>query len=290
MKVFGIDLSTTDLLGIFFVLIFILPFLQMYLQRRYLIASRASLIRQIEKDRKSRVITLIHRQEGASLLGIPVGTFIDVEDSEQILRAIRFTPKDVPIDMVMHTPGGIVLAATQIALALKRHPGGFRVIVPHYAMSGGTLIALAADRIIMDENAVLGPIDPQIGAFLKSYPAASLLAVSKIKDVNETDDDTLVYIDVAKKAIEQTRKLVCELLDGRMEEKKRQDVCEKLTEGVWTHDHPLTYGDLGGMGLKVELGVPNDIYELMDLYPQPRRFTPTVEYIPVPYKRSAKDK
>jgi len=37
------------------------------------------------------------------------------------------------------------------------------VFVPHYAMSGGTLIALTADEIVMDPNAVLGPVDPQIG-------------------------------------------------------------------------------------------------------------------------------
>ena len=45
--------------------------------------------------------------------------------------------------------------------------------VPHYAMSGGTLIALAADEIVMYEDAVLGPVDPQLG----QYPAASILTV-----------------------------------------------------------------------------------------------------------------
>ncbi len=64
-----------------------------------------------------------------------------------MLRAIRMTPAEMPIDLIVHTPGGLVLASDQIAHALKRHDGRVTVIVPHYAMSGGTLVALAADEI-----------------------------------------------------------------------------------------------------------------------------------------------
>lgn len=63
-----------------------------------------------------------------------------------MLRAIELTDPSVPIDLIIHTPGGLVLAAEQIARALSRHPSQVTVMVPHYAMSGGTLIALAADR------------------------------------------------------------------------------------------------------------------------------------------------
>ena len=119
---------------------------------------RRRLIQAFEAARGSRVITMIHRQESMARLGIPFGRFIDIEDSEQLLRAIRLTPAGMPIDLVLHTPGGLVLASDQIAHALKRHPGRVTVFVPHYAMSGGTLIALAADEIVMDADAVLGPV------------------------------------------------------------------------------------------------------------------------------------
>lgn len=285
MNILGVDVSVFDILWILLALLFVVPFFQTLLQRRFLMRDRASLIKKIEVLRKSRVITLIHRQEGMSLLGFPMGSYIDIDDSEAILRAIRFTPKDIPIDVIIHTPGGLVLAATQIAMALKNRAGEVRVIVPHYAMSGGTLIALAADKILMDENAVLGPIDPQISTFFKSYPAASLIAVSKLKDPNKMDDETLVYIDVSRKALDQTRKFVCSLLKEKIPQDKLSGVCEKLTAGIWTHDHPLTASDLKEMGIKADIGIPKEVYDLMDLYPQPRRLTPSVEYIPVPYKK-----
>ena len=56
---------------------------------------RRALLRALEQRRRSRVITMIHRQETLSVLGIPFRRFIDIEDSEQILRAIRMTPPDM---------------------------------------------------------------------------------------------------------------------------------------------------------------------------------------------------
>ncbi len=103
-----------------------------------------------------------------------------------------------------------MLASLQIARAIKRHRGKVTVHVPHHAMSGGTLIALAADEIVMAPDAVLGPVDPQIGEF----PAVSILEVVKQKPMAEIDDRTLILADVAKKAIRQTKDAVLELLSG----------------------------------------------------------------------------
>src|SRR4029453_2108136 len=164
--------------------------------RTVLDAARASVLDQFQQQRKSRVIAMIHRQETISLFGVPVSSYINIEDSEAVLRAIRLTPPEQPIDMILHTPGGLVLAAEQIAKALVEHKGKVTVFVPHYAMSGGTLLALAEDEIVMDANAVLGPVDPQIG----DMPAASILQVLKLKQANRIKDETLVLADMAAKS------------------------------------------------------------------------------------------
>ena len=107
------------------------------------------------------------------------------------------TDREVPIDLILHTPGGLVLAALQIAQAIKKHKGKVTAFVPHYAMSGGTLISLAADEIVMSEHAVLGPVDPQLGKF----PAASILKVLGKKPLKDIEDETLIMADQAEKAI-----------------------------------------------------------------------------------------
>jgi len=246
------------------------------LQYRRLQFERMKIIDKLAKKNNSTVITMIHRQESIGFFNIPFYRFINIEDSEEILRAIRVTPKDSPIDLIIHTPGGLVLAATQIAKALHDHPAETRVIIPHYAMSGGTLIALAADKIIMDPNAVLGPIDPQLG----QYPAPSILNVLKKKDINEVDDQTIILADVAEKAIKQVRDFVYSILVDKYGEKKAKELAEILTEGRWTHDYPITYEQAKALGLHVETGVPEEVYELMELYKQPMRQRGTVEFRP----------
>ena len=128
----------TDIFWIFIIGASILP----AIRQKLLNMARLRKLHQLESKRDSRVIALIHRQETMAFLGIPLFRYIDIDDSEQILRAIRMTDPDVPIDLVLHTPGGLVLAAEQIAYALCAHPADVTVFVPHYAMSGGTLIAL----------------------------------------------------------------------------------------------------------------------------------------------------
>src|SRR5690242_5774054 len=152
-------MSVLDIFWIFFML----SALQPVIRQRMLDAMRERKIAQLERKRGSRVILLVHRQETMRLLGFPIMRYIDINDSEEVLRAIQLTDDDVPLDIVLHTPGGLVLAALQIARAISLHKGRVTVFVPHYAMSGGTLIALAANEIVMSNHAVLGPIDPQLG-------------------------------------------------------------------------------------------------------------------------------
>ncbi len=271
--------SVFDLFWLFLIVLSFMPLLR----QRMLEGARFRLMRKIEKMRGSRVITMIHRQESRSLLGIPIMKFIDMEDSESILRAIRMTPPDVPIDLIIHTPGGLVLAAKQIAHALMRHPAKVTVFVPHFAMSGGTLIALAADEVVMDENAVLGPVDPQLG----QMPAASIVSVLEKKPIERIDDNTLIMADMAKKALAQMEETVEEILvhKGWGKDEARR-VARLLSQGKWTHDYPLMKADLEALGLKVKTDVPQEVYDLMALYEQPMSTHSSVQYIPVPYRHT----
>jgi ClpP class serine protease len=265
-------MTPLDLLWLFF----IFSALQPVLQKKMLEAMRQRKIAEIEKARGSRVILLVHRQETMSLLGFPIMRFINIEDSEEVIRAIQLTDDNVPLDIILHTPGGLVLAATQIARALKSHPAKTTVFVPHYAMSGGTLIALAADEICMSPHAVLGPIDPQLG----QTPAASVLKVLEQKEAKDVDDQTLILADVSKKAIAQVKRTAQHLLEGKMEAKKAAELARTLSEGRWTHDYPILPDEARELGLPVHTDMPQAILELMSLYPQPTRALPSVEYLP----------
>lgn len=265
-------MGVMDLFWIFLTLSALEP----VIRRRMLDATRMRMLAKIENERNSRVILLVHRQETMGFLGFPVVRYIDINDSQEVLRAIHMTDEDVPLDLVLHTPGGLVLAAVQIARAVRQRKGKVRVIVPHYAMSGGTLIALAADEIIMSRHAVLGPVDPQLG----EYPAASLLKVVRDKPISEVDDTTLIRADIAEKALRQVRETVRELLGDRIPPEKAERLAETLSQGTWTHDYPITAVEAKQMGLPVNTEIPEVFLQLLTLYPQPTRQSATVEYLP----------
>jgi ClpP class serine protease len=275
-------MSVGDLFWLFFIFTAIQPMLR----QRMLEAMRARKIAQLEGQRHSRVILLVHRQETMRLLGFPIMRYIDINDSEDVLRAIQMTDDDVPLDLVLHTPGGLVLAALQIAKAIGDHKAKVTVFVPHYAMSGGTLIALAADEIVMCKHSILGPIDPQLG----QSPAASLIKVVQEKPIARINDETLVLADIGRKAISQLKQSASELLQRRLPAEQASALAEKLTVGTWTHDYPIWASTARELGMPVSTDMPDDVLELMTLYPQPTRMqsgSGGVEYLPVPRQKKA---
>ena len=253
------------------------------LQQNMLQNARQNALKKLGRKRGTNVMTLIHRQETLSLFGLPLARYIDIDDSEELLRIIRLTPDEQPIDLIIHTPGGIALAATQIAFALKAHKGKTTVMVPHYAMSGGTLIALAADEILMDPHAVLGPVDPQIGTQKGTYAATSVLKVVQTKSRDETDDETLYLAEEARKAVEQMKETVRELLKDKFDEEKIENVIDNLVEGKYTHDFPITAdATCVLLGQCATAEIPLEVYQLMDYYKMDKPQRKGIEYVPLP--------
>jgi ClpP class serine protease len=267
-------------------LLLIISALAPLIQRRSLETRRLATLRRIEADRGSRVIALIHRQETLSLLGFPLMRYIDIQDSEEIIRAIKLTDDSIPIDIILHTPGGLVLASEQVAHALLNHPAKVTVFIPHYAMSGGTLLALAADEIFMDENAVIGPVDPQVG----SFPAASILKAVESKPVEKVDDETLILADMSQKAVRQVQACVERILSAKMKPVEARKLARTLSTGRWTHDYPITFEEAKALGLAVSDEIPEEIFHFMTLFPQPTSRRPSVQYVPLPYREAPKSK
>ena len=183
------------------------------LRQRVLEAARHRLRRQIENTRNSRVILLVHREETMSLFGIPLMRIIDIQDAEDVIRAILQTPRDMPID-------------------------------------------------------------PQI----EDYPAASIIRAVERKEDKDIEDHTLILADQAEMAVSQMRRSVIGLLSPRLRDDLAEYVANALSTGQWTHDYPITPDEAVTLGLPVSTDMPAAILDMMSLYPQPIRRTPSVEY------------
>jgi len=122
-------------------------------------------------------------------------------------------------------------------------------------MSGCTLIALAADEIIMDQDVALGPLDLQIQVGGAVCPAPSIIKVAKVKG-NNTRDDMLVLADIAENAISEIQSLIVKLLEDKLGRDEALEVAKELIEGKYIHDYPITVEEVKKFGLNVKTEIP----------------------------------
>jgi ClpP class serine protease len=229
---------------------------------------RRALLDALEREQGAKVLTLVHGKAPLSVLGWPMYSMIDMDDAEALLRGLR-RAGDRPVSIILHTPGGQYHAALQVARALRRHKAKTRVLVPHMAMSGGTLIALGADEIVMDPDAVMGAVDPQVGDLVRGWhSAASWVKVAREKG-KEADDATLALGDVSGKLLEGTRAAVRELVQGKVQDP--EPLLQRLVDGGLAHAYPLSPQELQALGLPVRTDLPPKVHELLAMHRGPRR-------------------
>jgi len=230
-----------------------------------IMSSRRKIIHEIERERGTRVITMIHKRELWTDPGEQPE--IEMEDAETVLQQIRSTPPDKPIDLILHTPGGIALAAEMMAMAIKLHPQKVTVMVPFYALSGGSLMSLAADEIRMEKYSMLGPVDPQIPTpDGNTWPAGSLESLVKLKPLLKVSDRMIVMAEAAKLEIENAVAFVMWLLDERMDVEAAKRVAEFFAHGYMEHATPITLDVVRAIGLDVVEGVPESVYKLFKTF------------------------
>jgi ClpP class serine protease len=143
-------------------------------------------------------------------------------------------------------------------------------------MSGGALIALAADEIVLGEFSMLGLIDPQVAGL----PASSIVKARNSKPIDQVSDLTLVLADIGEKALNQVKEGAVELMMPRVERPAAEALAAKLAGGYWTHDYALTPKEASALGLPVKVDMPIEIMRLMTLYPQPVQRS-GIEFLPL---------
>ena len=229
-----------------------------------ILAWRRSIIDGLERERGTKVITMIHKKELWTRPG--EHEEIGIEDTTKVLLELRKTPPDKPVDLILHTPGGFALAAQMMAMAIKFHRGKVTVMVPFYAMSGGSLMSLAADEIRMEKYSVLGPVDPQVPTPDGMYPAGSLATLVKIKPIQNITDRMVILADAGNLEIENAKSFVMWLLEGKMPKEQAERVADFLSKGIMTHGTPITLDVARALGLNVVEGIPDEVYKLFKTF------------------------
>ena len=219
------------------------------------------LISKMEAARGSRVICIIHQAGMES-------HSVDTVTTEDILTALQSTPPGTPLDIILQTPGGFAYQAHQIALALKAHRGRKTVFVPYFAMSGGTIIALAADEIIMSPHACLGPIDGQFPVYHlhRMMPTRAVLSLLETKPKRRIHDELLELGNLCKRGIVQDHKNALDLMHGTYSPAAANRIAHTLNDGGLTHGYPVTLSNAKNLGLNVSAAMPAEAVAIVRAY------------------------
>jgi ClpP class serine protease len=219
------------------------------------------LIAKMEQARGSRVVCIIHQAGMES-------NSVDTVTVEDVLTALQSTPADKPLDIILHTPGGYSYQAHQIALAVKAHHGRKTVFVPYFAMSGGTIISLAADEIVMAPHAVIGPIDSQFPVFhlRRMMPSRAVLDLVNTKPSSRINDELVELGIECKRSVPQDHKGAVGLMKGTYSQAVSDRVVHTLNDGTLTHGFPVTLSHARKLGLNVSGSLPPEATDIVRAY------------------------
>lgn len=190
-------------------------------------------------------------------------------DMNGFMNAISGMDKKKGLDLILHTPGGNISATESIVNYLKKiFNNNIRVIVPHLAMSAGTMIATASKEIILGKESSLGPVDPQF----RNVPAQGVLEEfdRAINDAVHSPNKSLIWKEIisqyrptfvgdCQKAVELSESLVREWLAcGMFKGRKNKDlIVDKIISELLshnsskTHDRHFNFEKCKKIGLKV---------------------------------------
>ena len=252
----------------------------------------------LQARRNSRLISIIHA-EGTS------SDSVDDKTVSEALKAIRASDPNQNLDIILHTPGGNALGAIQLVRALKEHRGRKTFYVPYEAFSAGTILALSGDEICLSDFSCLGPIDVQISfpgvvkvhnggfvsliskagsdedetllggpfrAFVRSVEppfgasAAALASLLKFKHPKDIDDKMLKYAVIARDMKQADHKRALAIMSGNYSRWAANRIAHYLNDGTLSHGYPVQYEEAKKIGLKVSLGIPDEVYTIVDSF------------------------
>jgi hypothetical protein len=234
---------------------------------------RQALIREIEVLTGNKLICYI----------AGISAPVDREDVVCFVDLLHNITYDQNVDLMLHTGGGDIDAAEKLMAMIRKKvsTGQVRVIVPDYAKSAGTLMALGADRIIMSDSSELGPIDPQViradrnGNRMRHSVKNYLDAYDKHREALKKDPNDLTAQMMLSKLDPETVQLFTSIMSRAREFAEKQLHRGMMKEvGNWsqavsalldnsqfrTHGQPISWEDASDpkIGLTVDYLAPND--------------------------------
>jgi hypothetical protein len=180
--------------------------------------------------------------------------YIAYEEASYLCEKIRRSKKS-PLLVILHTLGGYSFPSEMIANAIKHHPNKKSACVPYVAMSGGTVIALATDKIHMGKDAFLGPIDTQY----RGFPAVAFDQLRKDKHPDAISDEVMLTSYMVDQHMKKAMERAMSVLNPAHQVKDDKEfVVRELMAAGRHHAEPISYAEAKKLHINVDTHMPSD--------------------------------
>lgn len=223
-------------------------------------------LQDVETKRGSKVIFLTHglNANTSTFSFLNFEESLTMRDAEAFVTMLNSVDSTCPIDLILHTYGGNLAAAEVIINAIRNHQAPVRIFIPHHAMSAGTLIALSGAQIHLNQNAFMGPIDPQY-AFGMSINTVIEYA-EKYEEISKGGFIT-ECVNLLAASARKTHNRIKALIEKmpRASSPAEQSLIYNNLVKKYNHDQPLFFKDLSFLS-DIESTMNEDLLELFTLY------------------------
>jgi len=220
------------------------------------VLQRLEKIRQLQEKYDCRVVTLYQNPES------PLGGMITEEAADSFGHVLSEIDSYVNLLIILHSKGGIAYQGMRVAAALMNRGTSCKILVPVEAKSAATLIALAANKLIMFPNAQLGPVDTQL-PYRGTYVSA----------LDMLNSDDRVLRSVARGEIRQCEENIRLLITDKFTGSRRRVRMGRLVKRLvrldkrhGSHSAPIFPNEAKGLGLDVQVDEDIDVRSLHELY------------------------
>jgi hypothetical protein len=181
---------------------------------------------------------------------------------ESVIEQIKAQTDAKKLILLLNSPGGFVSSSYKVARALRSNFKKIKVFVPHIAASGGTLVALAGNKIVMGLMSQLSPIDPTGPNGSAKNVIDGFETVTEFFTKISEEDAPYTYkvlaqkydgqqLDAAVSSLMLMREYATEILEGSGYKPNVAAIISKLARGFWTHGEVINYDKAKKIGLNV---------------------------------------
>tara|TARA_Y100000385_G_C13060554_1_gene624192 strand:+ start:1007 stop:1765 length:759 start_codon:yes stop_codon:yes gene_type:complete len=186
---------------------------------------------------------------------------IDIDDDNQFINWYSTINVDEKLEIIINARGGSIFSSDVILNILLLHDGEINIYIPYFSYSAGSMLALCANNLYLNNYSLMSPVDPQIDYDKNQQPVKSYLKYARVKGLSRMSfSDVMKYYE-CKSLYDDNIRNMKRMLRDKYSKNKMENIIKHFGRGIYPHDKQFNIDELENMGLIINSPVPKKYQE-----------------------------